>query len=119
MGTNGQTEYMTYMFANPANTGFENTIIGSYYENTSINSDKQNNMFVVFCKAAGGAQKYQISFAKDSTLTKLPVISQTLQENLSVQQLHVSNPLKTEETSAPTCQKNAVQTLYCFCNIFI
>lgn len=109
---NGQTSYMTYMFANPANTSFENTTIGTYIGDSYYSN--QNEMYVIFCHAENGAQKYKINFVKSDADANVPVLTPTLQENLTANDLHVKVTKVVVEISCTTPEK----TYYtCFCGI--
>ncbi|MBO5091226.1 MAG: leucine-rich repeat domain-containing protein [Clostridia bacterium] len=119
----GQTNYMTYMFANPANTGFENTIIGSGIMTDSRYDkyEKYEEMYVIFCHAEGGAKKYEIGFEPldASTYPTTPVMTPTLveatAENLNgAQNWHAYKP-GTDYQSEATCTLPAGEFKLCFC----
>ncbi|MBQ8546582.1 MAG: leucine-rich repeat protein [Clostridia bacterium] len=114
---NGQTSYMTYMFANSANTSFENTTIGTYIGDTYYSN--QNQMYVIFCHAEGGAQKYQINFVASEADANVPVLSPTLieanAENLgTAQNWHAYKPDSDKVVDA-TCTTPEGTVTYCFC----
>ena len=111
MGRTGATQYVTYVFANSANTSFENTLVG-----TSSGTDykNQNEMYVIFCKANGGAEKYKVSFKADSTDKNLPVLVAEKQTGEGVV-THISSPRDAMVTTNATCIANAYGTRYCFC----
>ncbi len=111
----GNTNYVTYMFANPANTGFDDTIIGTWYSTSNTNYRNQTEMYVIFCHAEGGAQKYLINFEGSSADAKTPVLKATLQEGLNASDLHVSSPRDAVLTKEATCIANAYGNRYCFC----
>ncbi|MBE6674750.1 MAG: leucine-rich repeat domain-containing protein [Ruminococcaceae bacterium] len=106
----GQTSYMTYMFANSANTSFENTKIGTYIGDSYYSN--QNEMYVVFCKAEGGAQRYKINFVGSDADKNVPVLTPTLVENGVT---HVENPKLSVQKSPASCTDNAINSAFCFC----
>ncbi len=107
----GDTSYMTYVFANKANTGFENTKIGTWYNGNDTSYQKQNEMYVVFCNANNGAgAKYKISFKGSDDNKTYPVLVSELQEGNA----HIANPNTTITTPAD-CIKGAAVTTYCYC----
>lgn len=110
----GNTSYMTYMFANPANTGFDNTKVATYYSPSDSNYSNQNEMYVIFCHAEGGAQKYQIKFAGQEDNTYYPVLSTTLQIPSEGANWHLYKP-GTDYTSEATCELPAGTFKLCFC----
>ncbi|MBQ4510903.1 MAG: leucine-rich repeat domain-containing protein [Clostridia bacterium] len=108
----GGTQYMTYVFANEANTSFENTKIGTWFNTSDSGYQNQNEMYVVFCHANNGAgAKYKVGFKGTDGQTNYPVLTSELQEGASV---HVVNPNKAQTTPAD-CVNNAVATNFCFC----
>ena len=107
---NGQTSYMTYMFANAANTDFDNTTIGTYIGDTYYSN--QNEMYVIFCHAEGGAQKYKINFVGSDADKNVPVLTPTLQEGMGANDVHVKVTSKTTEASCTTPEGIVY---YCFC----
>jgi hypothetical protein len=109
---NGQTSYMTYMFANPANTSFENTTIGTYIGDKYYSN--QNEMYVIFCHAENGAQKYKINFVASEADVNVPVLAPTLQENLTANDLHVK--VKTVKYDL-SCTEDERTAYICFCGI--
>jgi hypothetical protein len=116
---NGQTNYMTYMFANPENTGFENTLIGTWYNTSDTSYSNQEEMYVIFCHAEGGAQKYKINFSGSADNAKIPVMKPTeikaTAENLNgAQNWHAYKPGTDYENDA-TCLLPAGEFKLCFC----
>ncbi|MBO5339133.1 MAG: leucine-rich repeat domain-containing protein [Clostridia bacterium] len=111
---NGNTSYMTYMFANPANTGFDNTKVATYYSPSDSNYSNQNEMYVIFCHAEGGAQKYQIKFAGQEDNVHYPVLNATLQTPSEGANWHLYEP-GTDYTSEATCELPAGSFKLCFC----
>ena len=113
----GATKYTTYVFANEANTGFENTLIGTWYNTTDSNYKNQDEMYVVFCHAAGGAQKYKINFEGSADNNKMPVLKTTLQTKEEGSDWHIYDPRNEKNSITPaTCIKDAYGTIHCFCN---
>ncbi|MBE6625397.1 MAG: leucine-rich repeat domain-containing protein [Ruminococcaceae bacterium] len=111
----GNTNYVTYMFANEANTGFDDTTIGTWYNTSNANYRNQVEMYVIFCHAEGGAQKYLINFEGSASDNKMPVLKATLQEGLNAKDLHVSSPDAAVLTKEATCIANAYGNRFCFC----
>lgn len=111
----GNTNYVTYMFANPANTGFDNTTIGTWYKSDNKKYGSQAEMYVIFCHAEGGAQKYMINFEGSADNAYMPVLKATLQEGLNAKDLHVSSPDAAVLTKQATCITNAYGNRFCFC----
>lgn len=110
----GYTKYQTYMFANPANTSFENTKIGTWYNTTDTSFKNQTEMYVIFCHAQGGAQKYKINFEGSAENNKYPVLKATRQE-VSSDSLHYKGQENKLSTGA-TCLENAMLYHTCeFC----
>ena len=116
---NGNTSYLTYMFANPANTSFENTKIGTWYNITDSNYSNQTEMYVIFCHAEGGAQKYKINFEGSADNKYYPALKATeiaaTAENLgTAQNWHAYKP-GTDYESDATCLLPAGEFKLCFC----
>ncbi len=111
---NGGTSYMTYMFANPANTGFENTQVATYYTANNKYYSNQNEMYVIFCHAEGGAQKYKINFAGSADNAYYPVLNATIQTAQEGSNWHIYEP-GTDYTSEATCELPAGAFKLCFC----
>ena len=108
----GNTKYTIYVFANEANTGFENTKVGSWYNTTETNYKNQEEMYVVFCHANNGAgAKYKISFVGSEADKKYPVLVSELQDGVS----HIINPNANVIVSNPTCTLGTVMNTFCFC----
>lgn len=114
------TEYITYMFANKANTSFENTKIGTGLTTDGDHyANKQEEMYIIFCHANKGAgEKYKVSFTKESVTFNgnsrwlfTPVM--TLVEGAST---HAYNG-KPAETKDATCTEAAGEYTYCFCGV--
>ena len=113
------TSYLTYMFANPANTGFDNTTIGTWYSPTDTSYSSQTEMYVIFCHAEGGAQKYKINFEASADNKYYPVLKTTqiaaTEENLGeAQNWHIYEP-GTDYESEATCTLPAGEFKLCFC----
>ena len=106
---NNQTDYLTYMFANPANTGFENTQIASYYGNANY---KFSEMYVVFCHAEGGAQRYKVGFVGTEADKTIPVLTTELVEG---GETHVANPKMNSIVTIANCVNNATAERICLC----
>jgi hypothetical protein len=107
------------MFANPANTSFENTKIGTWYNITDSGYSNQTEMYVIFCHAEGGAQKYKINFEGLAENKCYPVLKATeiaaTAENLgTAQNWHAYKP-GTDYTSQATCTLPAGEFKLCFC----
>ena len=111
MSRNGNTQYVTYMFVNSANTNFENTLVGT---GSGDKYEKQNEMYVIFCKADGGAEKYKVSFKADSSNKNLPTLVAEKQTGEGVV-THISSPRDAVLTKDATCITNAYGNRYCFC----
>lgn len=109
---NGKTSYTTFVFANPANTSFENLVVGSAYNNDNAYTN-QNEIYVVFCHAEGGAQRYKINFEKSSENAFVPVLKTTLVDGTT----HVNNPKAQGDrvVSGATCTDNEKVVDICFC----
>ena len=111
---NGDTSYMTYMFANLANTGFENTQVATYYTPNNTYYSNQNEMYVIFCHAEGGAQKYKINFEGSSDNAYYPVLNATIQVAPENENWHIYEP-GTDYESEATCTLPAGEFKLCFC----
>ena len=110
---NGLSTYTTYVFANPENTSFENTLIGTWYNTSDSNYAKQDEMYVIFCHANNGAgAKYKINFAGSADDNKYPVLVSVLQADALT---HLSNPNKAEIGKQASCTENAYGVSFCFC----
>ena len=110
---NGLSKYTTYVFANPANTGFENTLIGTWYNTSDSNYAKQDEMYVIFCHANDGeGAKYKIGFTGSAEDNKYPIL---VSELVASALAHLSNPDKAEISKQATCTENAFGKEYCFC----
>ncbi|MBO5374984.1 MAG: leucine-rich repeat domain-containing protein [Clostridia bacterium] len=128
---NGQTSYMTYMFANPANTSFENTKIGTYFGNAYYSN--QNEMYVIFCNTAnsegeGGilegnhvSAKYKINFVASESDANVPVLKATAvdkvdsNEDTIADEWHVIDVRNDDQMTPATCIANAKGLTFCFC----
>ncbi|MBR2024455.1 MAG: leucine-rich repeat domain-containing protein [Clostridia bacterium] len=107
----GNTKYTTYVFANEANTGFDDTLVGSSY-NTSTEYKNQDEMYVIFCHANNGAgAKYKVTFKGSDTDKKYPVLVAELQDGAT----HIIEPNATAIVSNPTCTLGTVMNTFCFC----
>ena len=107
----GNTKYTTYVFANEANTGFDDTLVGSSY-NTSTEYKNQDEMYVIFCHANNGAgAKYKVTFKGSDTDKKYPVLVAELQDGAT----HIIEPNATAIVSNPTCTLGTVVNTFCFC----
>ena len=113
----GCTQYLTYVFANEANTGFDDTVV-STFRNTKSDFGNQNEIYVVFCHANNGlGAKYSIKFEKSAADTTVPVLVSTLQEGAAT---HIANPKCTPYDCEPDCIKDRMTGVVdCFCgNIY-
>ena len=109
----GGSQYTTYIFANPANTSFENTKVGTWYNANDTGYSKQEEMYVVFCHANNGAgAKYKVGFAGSEDNKAYPVLVSALQEGALT---HLSNPNMVQIGKQATCTDNAYGVKYCFC----
>lgn len=114
----GGTKYTTYIFANPANTGFEDTKIGTWYNTSDTNYKNQDEMYVIFCHANNGAgAKYKVGFKGSDEDNKYPVLISELQENAVT---HMANPNCKPYNCEPDCVKDRMTgVIDCFCgNVF-
>ena len=111
---NNYTSYMTYMFANPANTSFEDTKIGTWYSVSDSNYSNQTEMYVIFCHAEGGAQRYKINFVGSTDNSYYPVLNATIQTAQEGSNWHIYEP-GTDYTSEATCLLPAGEFRLCFC----
>lgn len=113
MGRKGEMQYTTYVFANPANTGFENTKIGTWYNTSDTNYTDQNEMYAVFCHGNNGeGTKYKISFAGATDNLTYPVLQS---EEIKDVNVHMVNTNANEIVSNPDCVTNMLINTYCFC----
>ena len=109
----GGSKYTTYIFANPENTSFENTKIGTWYNTSDTGYSNQNEMYVVFCHANNGAgAKYKVNFVGSEDNKAYPVLVSELQEGAVT---HLSNPNKAEIGKQASCTENAFGVSFCFC----
>ena len=111
------SSYTTYVFANPANTSFENTKIGTWYNTSDTNYSGQNEMYVVFCHAEGGAQKYKVSFSGTANNAPYPVLNAELQD-IESDKLHMISP-RDNKVIVSSCTDDGCTELYCFCGKLI
>ena len=111
------SSYTTYVFANPANTSFENTKIGTWYNTTDVNYSGQNEMYVVFCHAEGGAQKYKVSFSGTANNAPYPVLNAELQD-IESDKLHMISP-RDNKVIVSSCTDDGCTEIYCFCGKLI
>ena len=108
----GNTKYTTYVFANEANTGFNDTLVGTWYNTSDSSYKNQDEMYVIFCHANGGAgAKYKVSFQGSEADKKYPVLVSELQDGVS----HIINPNASVIVSNPTCTLGTVMNTFCFC----
>lgn len=113
MGRTGEMQYTTYVFANEANTGFENTKIGTWYDTKNTNYKDQNEMYVVFCNANNGAgEKYKIAFAGTEGNSVYPVLTSELQEGATI---HMVSPANNALVAEPDCVTDRLINTFCFC----
>ena len=113
LGRSGESEYTTYVFANPANTSFENTKIGTWYDTGSVVGGSYNGMYVVFCHANNGlGEKYAVKFVGSADNNTYPVLTGEL---VSDGLVHLENPRSTAVTKDATCLDNAFGIKACFC----
>ena len=113
MGRKGESAYTTYVFANPKNTGLENTTIGTWYDVNDGEFVNQNETYVVFCNAKNGVgEKYKIEFTGTEGNELYPVLKSALQENASV---HIADPEKNQVACQPSCDTNMLVNTFCFC----
>ena len=110
---NGGTSYTTYVFANEANTGFENTLIGTYQNGADSSYTNQKEMYVVFCHANNkeGA-KYSISFQGQDGNKTYPVLTSTLVKDDNG---HIIDYNKSVAVKEATCTTNMIANAVCFC----
>ena len=110
----GYSKYTTYVFANPDNTGFEDTLIGTWYNTSDTNYSNQDEMYVIFCHANNGAgAKYKINFVGSADDNKYPVLVSTLQADAAT---HMANPNATPYDSEATCTRDKMTGIVdCFC----
>ncbi len=115
MGRSGQSQYTTYVFANPANTGFENTKIGTSYDTSYATYSNQTEMYAVFCYANNSAgAKYKLSFEGSDSLNTYPVLKTELVEDASC---HISSPRNNEIAKLPDCVTDMLINTFCFCGV--
>ena len=113
MGRKGEYQYTTYVFANEANTGFENTKIGTWYNTSDTGYSNQNEIYVVFCHANNGeGAKYKIGFTGSNDNKTYPVLTSELQEDAVI---HTVSPNANTVVSEPTCVLGTVVNTFCFC----
>ena len=113
MSRNGNSHYLTYMFANPANTSFENTKIGTFYGGTNTNYTQMNESYVIFCHANNGlGAKYSVTFVGSEENKAMPVLSSTLVEGVNS---HIVNPRIEPYTKEATCIENEAYIIPCLC----
>ena len=109
----GNTKYTTYVFANKANTGFENTIIGTGYWTNNSEYGNQDEMYVVFCHAnSGEGAKYKIGFKGQEGNIGYPVLTSELQEEATI---HMVSPANNQVASQPDCITDMLVNTFCFC----
>ena len=108
----GCTQYMTYVFANEANTGFEDTMVGTFKSKAEYSNQKET--YVVFCHANNGfGAKYQITFAGAEDDATTPVRNAVLQEGAVC---HLADPNATPYNKEPTCVLDRLtDVIDCFC----
>ncbi|MBO5440742.1 MAG: leucine-rich repeat domain-containing protein [Clostridia bacterium] len=109
----GGTQYMTYVFANEANTDFENTKIGTWYNTSDSGYQNQNEMYVVFCHANNGeGAKYKVSFVGQEGNTVYPVLTSELQDGATI---HMVSPANNVLVAEPDCVTDRLTNTFCFC----
>lgn len=109
----GKSNYTTYVFANPANTGFDNTVIGTWSDSADVTYTGQEEMYIVFCHANNkSGAKYKIGFEGQSGNEAYPVLTSELCENV---QIHTENPMGNVISSQPDCITNMLVNTFCFC----
>ena len=110
---NGGSSYTTYVFANEANTGFENTKIGSFTNGTDSSYSNQNEMYVVFCHANNGeGAKYKVNFVGQDGNKTYPVLKSTLVTDASG---HLIDHSSSQVVVPASCLTNMVANAVCFC----
>ncbi|MBR2025416.1 MAG: leucine-rich repeat domain-containing protein [Clostridia bacterium] len=113
MGRKGEYQYTTFVFANEANTGFENTKIGTWYNTSDTTFSNQNELYAIFCHANNGeGAKYKIAFKGSADNNKYPELTSELQEDASI---HTVDVKANEVVSDPTCVLGTVINTFCFC----
>lgn len=113
MGRKGEIQYTTFVFANEANTGFENTKIGTWYNTSDGSYSNQNEIYAVFCHANNGeGAKYKIALKGSADNSKYPVLTSELQSDAAA---HIVDTKANEIVSNPTCVLGTVVNTYCFC----
>ncbi len=109
----GNTKYTTYVFANKANTGFENTKIGTWYNTSDTAYRNQDEMYVVFCHANNGeGAKYKIGFKGQEGKTTYPVLTSELQEGAII---HTVSPILSKAPEGVPCPNDNPLNTFCFC----
>ena len=113
LGRGGESVYTTYMFANPANTSFANTKIGTWYDTGSVVGGNYEGMYVAFCHANNGlGEKYSIRFVGSADNNTYPVLEGELVPEETV---HLENPKGATIIKDATCDSNAFGMKICFC----
>ena len=110
----GLSQYTTYVFANPADKGFEDTKIGTWYNTNNVNYSNQNEMYVIFCHANNGlGEKYSIKFTGSAEDNKYPVLVSELQEGAVT---HMANPSVAPYDRDATCTEDKMTGIVeCYC----
>ena len=109
----GKSNYTTYVFANPVNTSFEDTVIGTWSDSSNQRYDGQEEMYIVFCNASNGAgEKYKIQFNGADDNAAYPVLSSELCEGESA---HIENPRGNVTAFQPDCVTDMLVNTFCFC----
>ncbi|MBQ4509435.1 MAG: leucine-rich repeat domain-containing protein [Clostridia bacterium] len=109
----GGTQYMTYVFANEANTSFENTKIGTWFNTSDSGYQNQNEMYVVFCHANNGeGAKYRVGFTGSADNSKYPVLTSELQNDAII---HTESPILSKEPEGTPCPHDNPLNTFCFC----
>ncbi len=112
MGRKGEIQYTTFVFANEANTSFENTKIGTWYNTSDTGYSNQNEIYAIFCHANNGeGAKYKIALKGSADDSKYPVLTSELQDGAT----HIIDTKANEIVSNPTCTLGTVVNTFCFC----
>ncbi len=113
MGRKGEMQYTTFVFANPANTGFDNTKIGTWYNTSDSGYSGQDEMYAVFCHANNGdGAKYKISFKGTEGNLVYPTLASEL---LADADTHMASPANNQVASQPDCDTDMLVNTFCFC----
>lgn len=113
MGRKGEMQYTTYVFANAANTGFDNTKIGTWYNTSDSGYSGQDEMYAVFCHAnSGEGAKYKIGFVGKTGQANYPELTSELIEDATI---HMVSPANNQVASQPDCITDMLVNTFCFC----